>query len=142
LPEQAEDSFRILPPVSSGQQADTEHSRVETRRCRVINNLSFIEQTGEWKGLKCPVKTASIRYFKYTGREEKETCLYTASLEPDALPINKVIRLPIENSLHWVPDAAFHEGNSRKRSGFAAQNYSMPNQIALNLLKDVKTFDI
>jgi predicted transposase YbfD/YdcC len=51
LLEQAEDSFRFLPPVSSDEQTDAGHGRVETRRCRVINDLSLTEQSGEWKGL-------------------------------------------------------------------------------------------
>jgi hypothetical protein len=38
-----------------------------------------------------------------------------------------------------VPDVAFDEDNIRKRSGFAAQNYSILNHIALNLLKNKKT---
>jgi hypothetical protein len=33
----------------------------------------------------------------------------------------------------------FNEDNSRKRTGFAAQNYSLLNRIALNLLKNEKT---
>jgi hypothetical protein len=34
---------------------------------------------------------------------------------------------------------AFDEDNSRKRAGFATQNYSILNRIALNLLKNEKT---
>jgi hypothetical protein len=34
---------------------------------------------------------------------------------------------------------AFNEDYSRKRNGFAAQNYSVLNRIALNLLKNEKT---
>jgi predicted transposase YbfD/YdcC len=55
--------------------------------------------------------------------------------------LNNAIRYhwSIENSLHLVLDVAFDEDNSRKRSGFAAQNYSILNRIALNLLKNEKT---
>jgi hypothetical protein len=38
-----------------------------------------------------------------------------------------------------VLDVGFNEDHSRKRSGFAAQNYSLLNRIALNLLKNEKT---
>jgi hypothetical protein len=41
--------------------------------------------------------------------------------------------------LHWILDAGFHEDNSRKRTGFAAQNCSLLNRIVLNLLKNEKT---
>jgi predicted transposase YbfD/YdcC len=83
----------------------------------------------------------SIRYFKSTGKEEKDTRLYITSLEANAQLINEAVRFhwSIENSLHWVLDVAFNEDNSRKRSGFAAQNYSILNRIALNLLKNENT---
>jgi predicted transposase YbfD/YdcC len=83
----------------------------------------------------------SVRYFKSTGKEEKDSRLYITSLEANALLINGAVRFhwSIENSLHWVLDEAFTEDNSRKRNGFAAQNYSILNRIALNLLKNEKT---
>jgi predicted transposase YbfD/YdcC len=45
----------------------------------------------------------------------------------------------IKNSLHWVLDVAFNEDQSRKRAGHAAQNYTVLNRIARNLLKNEKT---
>ncbi|MDR1557315.1 MAG: ISAs1 family transposase [Tannerellaceae bacterium] len=141
LQEQAEDSFRFLPPVSSDEQVDSGHGRVETHRCQVIDDLSLIEQARRWEGMKCLVRVESVRYFKSSGKEEKDTRLYITSLEANAQLINAVVRFhwSIENSLHWVLDVAFNEDNSRKRSGFAAQNYSILNRIALNLLKNEKT---
>jgi predicted transposase YbfD/YdcC len=108
---------------------------------RVMNELSLAEQSGEWEGLQCLVKVESVRYFKCNGREEKDTRLYITSLKPDASLINNAVRShrSVENSLHWVLDVAFDEDNSRKRAGFAAQNYSILNRIALNLLKNEKT---
>ena len=41
----------------------------------------------------------------------------------------------IENKRHWVLDVAFGEDLSRKRTGNAAQNFSLLNRIALNLLR-------
>jgi predicted transposase YbfD/YdcC len=82
-----------------------------------------------------------VRYFKNTGKEEKDTRLYITSPEANAQFISDAVRFhrSIENSLHRVPDVAFNEDNSRKRSGFAAQNYSILNPVALNLLKNEKT---
>jgi predicted transposase YbfD/YdcC len=67
----------------------------------------------------------------------------------DASLLNKSIRSHwgIENSLHWTLDVAFNEdtcaeqvrSKSRKREGHAAQNFSLLNRIALNLLKNEKT---
>lgn len=141
LLEQAKDSFRFLSPVSVDEQVDVGHGRVETRRCSVINDLSLIEQAGEWRGLQCLVKIEAERYFKSNGKEEKDIRLYITDLPADARLFNNAIRFhwSIENSLHWVLDVAFNEDGSRKRNGFAAQNYSILNRIALNLLKNEKT---
>jgi predicted transposase YbfD/YdcC len=143
LPEQTEDSFRFLRPVSLDEQTDAGHGRVEVRRYRVINDLSLIEQAGEWKG-QYLVKVEATHYFKCSSKEEKDARLYVTSVKPDVKLINNAVRFhrSIENSLHWVLDVAFDEDNSRKRSGFAAQNYSILNGIALNLLKNEKTTNV
>jgi pimeloyl-ACP methyl ester carboxylesterase len=44
----------------------------------------------------------------------------------------------IENKLHWVLDVGSGEELDRKRAGHAAQNFSLLNRIALNLLKQDK----
>jgi YD repeat-containing protein len=64
---------------------------VETRRCLVINDLSLIEQAGEWEGLQCLVKVESTRYFKCSGKEETDTRLYITSLKADAKLINNAV---------------------------------------------------
>ena len=45
----------------------------------------------------------------------------------------------IENKLHWALDVSFGEDLDRKRVGNAAQNFSLLNRIALNLLQQDKT---
>ncbi len=45
----------------------------------------------------------------------------------------------IENKLHWVLDVGFGEDLGRKRAGHAAQNFSLLNRIALNLLRQDKS---
>jgi predicted transposase YbfD/YdcC len=141
LLEQVEDSFRFLPAVSVDEQLDSGHGRVETRRCSVISDLSMIEAKNEWVALCSLVKIESERYIKSTGKTEKETRLYICSLPPNAKLINQSVRAhwAVENSLHWVLDVGFNEDVSRKRTGFAAQNYSLISRIALNLLKNDKT---
>ncbi len=46
----------------------------------------------------------------------------------------------IENKLRWVLDVGFGEDLDRKRARHAAQNFSLLNRIALNLLKQETTF--
>jgi predicted transposase YbfD/YdcC len=37
----------------------------------------------------------------------------------------------IENNLHWQLDVSFNEDESRKRAGYAAQNFSLLNRMLL-----------
>ena len=87
--------------------------------------------------LTATVKIESTRYTKSSGKEEKETRLYITSSKENAEVIGKGVRSHrgIENNLHWQLDVSFREDESRKREGYAAQNFSMLNRIALNLIK-------
>lgn len=141
LQEQVKDSFRFLPAVSVSEDTDCGHGRVETRRCSVISDLSLIEHREEWKNLRSLIKIETERYDKCRQATLKETRLYISSLEADADLINRSVRSHwgVENSLHWVLDVAFNEDHSRKRAGNTAQNFSLINRIALNLLKNEKS---
>lgn len=138
LLQQTEDSFRLLDAKSVSEEIDAGHGRVETRICSVVDDLALVRQKEEWKNLRSLVRIESERYMKATGELEKETRYYISSLPADASLLNRSIRSHwgIENSLHWVLDVAFNEDHSRKRAGYAAQNFSVINRIALNLLKN------
>lgn len=135
------DTIKLEKPVDSWEDTDFGHGRIETRRCSVYTDFSHIEFPMRWKELKCIVKLDATRYIKSTGQKESQTRLYISSLPPNANKIGKSIRehWGIENSLHWLLDVAFDEDKSRKRNGYAAQNFSVINRIALNLLKNEKT---
>jgi len=142
LAEQVRDSFLLLPSDALAEEIDCGHGRVEQRRCSVIADLSLIEKSSEWASLKGLVRIESERYHKVSGKIEHEIRYYITSLASDAERINAVIRQHwgIENKLHWVLDVAFGEDLDRKRTGHAAQNFSLLNRIALNLLKKETTF--
>ena len=135
------DSFQMLATDAVDEQIDCGHGRVETRRCSVLGDLSLVDHTENWAALRSLVRIEATRYHKATGKQEHETRYYIASLKPDAARLNAVIRQHwgIENKLHWVLDVAFGEDQSRKRAGNAAQNFSLLNRIALNLIRKDKS---
>ena len=141
LLQEVEGSFRFIQTAHVSIQNDLGHGRIEKRTCSVIEDLSMVDQKDQWDSLRSLVKIESERCNKRTQEIEKETRYYISSLPPDASHLNTCIRTHwrIENSLHWVLDVAFNEDQSRKRAGNAAQNYSVINRIALNLLKNEKT---
>ena len=138
LHDQMQESFRFMSSSSVDQQTDLGHGRVEKRTCSVINDLSLVEQKQQWKGLQSLIRIQAERYIKGTHQTQQETRYYISSLKGDATQLNQSIRdhWKVENSLPWVLDVAFHEDQSQKRAGFAAQNFSVINRIALNLLKN------
>ncbi len=86
------------------------------------------------------VRIEAERCHKATGRIERETRFYITSLKPEAERLNRAIRQhwSIENKLHWALDVSFGEDLDRKRAANAAQNFSVLNRIALNLLQQDK----
>ena len=142
LAEQVRDSFLLLPCEAVAEEIDCGHGRVEQRRCSVIADLSLIEKVSEWASIQGLVRIESERYHKVSGKIEREIRYYITSLRPDAARLNAVIRQHwgIENKLHWVLDVGFSEDLDRKRAGHSAQNFSLLNRIALNLLKQETTF--
>ena len=113
----------------------------QSPRSSVIADLSMIEKASEWASLQGLVRIESERDHKATGKVEREVRYYITSLKPDAERLNRSIRLNwgIENKLHWALEVSFGENLDRKRTGHAAQNFSLLNRIALNLLKQEKT---
>jgi predicted transposase YbfD/YdcC len=135
------DSFQMLTADAVAEEIDCGHGRVETRRCTVLGDLTLLDRPADWTGLHSLVRIEAERFHKASGKIEHETRYYIASLAPDAARINALVRQHwgIENKLHWVLDVAFGEDASRKRAGNAAQNFSLLNRIALNMLKQEKT---
>jgi predicted transposase YbfD/YdcC len=141
LEQDVEDTLRFCKPVSEYKDVDTGHGRIETRICQVYTDLSHVQLPERWTGLKGIVCVESVRYLKVTQTEQKEQRYYITSLDTTAEHISRTVRAHwgIENSLHWVLDVAFNEDSSRKRTGNAAENFSIICRIALNLIKNETT---
>ncbi len=122
------------------EQTNTGHGRVETRRCWVCSELSFLLlDISGWKGLKSIVLIESQRTVgEKTSTEQR---IYISSKQDSAEYFLWASRdhWHIENKLHWVLDVAFREDESRLRKGDGAENFSVLRRIALNLLKNEKT---
>ena len=143
LYESIQEEFRFGKDIAEHIHQDLGHGRIEIRKCSVIDNFKFIENQGKWAGLQNIIRIESIRTFKNSNKPS-ETAIryYITSLNADAETLQKKVRCHwgIENKLHWCLDVAFSEDASRKRAGYAAQNFSILSKIALHLLsKDQQT---
>jgi hypothetical protein len=120
--------------LSTTLQAD--HGGIEKRSCHVIDDIDWVCNNKEWKGLKRLIKITAERTDKSSGEQSKECRYYisSAALKADELLNATRQHWGIENKLHWMLDVNFGEDASRKKAGNAAQNFSVISKIALNLL--------
>lgn len=137
-----QDEFRFGQFFKIHESQDLDHGRIETRKCSIITDFKFIEQENQWKNLTTIIKIESIREFKNSDKPTQSASrYYISSLLANPEDFQSAIRShwAIENKLHWTLDVAFSEDASRKRIANAAQNFSILNKIALNLLKNEKS---
>lgn len=145
LYEDVENEFRFSKAIQSMSSVDLDHGRIETRTCSIINEFHHLQNVKKWKDLKTIIRVESKREFKNSTKPtETATRFYISSVEAKAEDFQKAVRShwSIENKLHWTLDVAFGEDASRKRKGNAAQNFSTPNKIALNMLKNEKSLRV
>jgi predicted transposase YbfD/YdcC len=137
-----QEEFRLSKDIHTTSTCNLDHGRIETRTCSVISVFKYLKSQHKWRNLKSIVRIVSSREFKNSNKiTETATRFYISSLEQESESFNKDIRShwAIENKLHWTLDVAFSEDASRKRIGNSAQNFSILNKVALNLLKNEKT---
>ena len=130
-------------------ETDYVGGRVEKRTTYVCDDLTFIDETENWRDSKTIIMVESERTFKNgIAKNTVQTRFYISSKEEDAAYFGKVIRnhWSIENQLHWYLDVVFNEDRQRVKEGNAAENMTILRKLALqNLLKhkgrkSMKTF--
>jgi predicted transposase YbfD/YdcC len=138
---------------SFSQTVTSGHGRIETRRCWVISDKTWIDRlpaAQRWPKLTALIKIESQRRIKNAAAAtandpaahvSRETRYYIASADLDAATVIAITRAhwEIENSLHWILDMAFREDDSRVRKDNGAENFAILRRIALNLIKQEKS---
>jgi predicted transposase YbfD/YdcC len=131
-------------PHSVSKIVNGDHGRIEQRDVWLVNDVEWlIERHPRWKSIKGIVIVDSTR--EVQGKVSHEQRLYiTSHRNKKADYIANAIRSHwfVENKLHWQLDVSFNEDRNRLRSGYAAENFSMMNKVALNLLKNEKSVKV
>lgn len=119
------------------------HGRYETRECYATTEIGWLEQKEKWCGLAGIGMVVSSRQQVNTEIVEKMVhyVIYSRkSMTAGELLASKRAHWSVENSLHWVLDMNFREDESRMRMGNSAENMNILRHLALNLIKNEKTF--
>lgn len=120
---------------------DKDHGRIETRRCVVSHDVSWMKSNRRYPGEYRFAKLAALVMVEATrevaGRQSIERRYYIASAPLDPADLAQAVRAHwrIENSLHWVLDVVFREDLSRLRKGHGATNMALVRHFALNLVR-------
>jgi predicted transposase YbfD/YdcC len=127
------------PALHYQETTDGDHGRIEVRRYWVSDEVDWIEDK-DWVGLKTIALAEATRTCQ--GETSVERRYFISSLplaQSDRVSASIRAHWGVENGLHWVLDVAFREDECRVRTGYAAENFGIVRQIALNLLKQEKS---
>jgi predicted transposase YbfD/YdcC len=135
--------FDVAPAETLKVHVDTDkaHGRIETRRCVVSHDVSWMRSNRRYPGEYRFTKLAALGMVEATrevaGRQSIERRYYIASAPLDPARLAQAVRAHwrIENSLHWVLDVVFREDLSRLRKGHGAANMALVRHFALNLVR-------
>jgi len=139
LYEEIETLFAITQPAFEHIDHDIAHGRAETRKCSMINDLTFLPEGNLWQNLRSVIKVETERFDKSSQKLTRETRLYISSHRSNAKELNRMIRghWSVENKLHWMLDVVFKEDEARRRAGNSATNFNIISKIALALIERV-----
>jgi len=115
-------------------ETNAAHGRIEIRRCYLSTCLDTLPDASRWKGLKSISRVESERTVNDKTSIDRRHDLCTLK---DVKNFAHAARAywGVENSLHWVLDVTFREDNSRIRTGYAPENFTIFRQLGINLLK-------
>ena len=139
LYQQIEHLFTITKADSVDIANTIDHGRAETRKCTLINDLTFLDEAIFWKDLTGVIKIETQTVHKGSKKSTNQTRYYITSNQSKAKVLNKMIRShwSIENNLHWMLDVVFNEDQSRRRVGNSATNFNIIAKVALALIERV-----
>lgn len=123
--------------MSCARTVEKNRGQVEIRTCTKSEDISWLNQMVDWKGLKCLFRIESEVIKE--GKTSKESRYYITSLSVSADELLHIARQhwSVENQLHRTLDVYFKEDACQVHDRSAAANLSALRKLALSLLKQI-----
>jgi len=119
------------------KEIDYVGGRIEKRTTYVTSNLTFMDETRQWKDSKAVIMVVCGRSFKNgVHKDTFQTRFYISSADQGAAYFGRATRKhwSIENQLHWYLDVVFNEDRQRVREDNGAENMTILRKMALQTL--------
>ncbi len=115
---------------------DEKHGRIEDRDYAVSDDVAWIhERHPKWKTIRSIGFVDSRREVKGIVKCERRFFVSSMACEPNEFAKAVRSHWGIENSLHYVLDAAFREDNSRIRTDKGPENMTWIRKIVLTIAR-------
>ena len=113
------------------------HGQIETREYYQTEEISWLSQKKEWKGLKSIVMERKT--IEKNGKKTEEYRYFISSLKSDIETVMRAIRghWSVE-SMHWHLDVTFREDADTTLDKQAAQNHNIIRKWSLSILKMIE----
>lgn len=110
------------------------HSQIETREYYQTEDIGWLFQKKDWKGLKSIVMERKT--IEKAGKKKEEYRYFISSLKEDIELVGRAVRghWSIE-SMHWHLDVTFREDANTTIDKMAAQNQNIIRKWSLSILK-------
>ena len=111
------------------------HGRIEKRICRVLKDITWLENINEWEGLKSIFSVERI--VEKNGVKSHEESYYISSLETNPEKFMKISRQHWHiESMHWILDVVMNEDKRQLQSIAAQKVINIFSKMAISIHKN------
>lgn len=128
--------------IAYHQAVDGGHGRIEQREIYYSTDVAWlIDRNPLWETINGIIAIRSTVEKKGVANSQRSEVRYFITSHGSATSAENIggfvrSHWGVENNLHWQLDVSFGDDSNRMRSGHAAENFSLLNKVALNLLKN------
>ncbi|MBQ6780722.1 MAG: ISAs1 family transposase [Treponema sp.] len=116
------------------------HSQIETREYYQTDDIKWLPQLKNWKGLKS-IGMERKTLERQDGTKSEEYRYFISSLKPDIELFSRAVRKHWSvEVMHWHLDVTFREDANQTIEKKSAQNLNIVHKFCLSILKTVELF--